>query len=386
MGLFDFLKKRKNNILSDNTKTVTVENPILNPSKEAIPHIPVNVSVSDEFSPLNDGEIQDIFEQRMSKAIPTNNGLYPHEILMLDYADSYKFGDNNFQGFWRYQYYVLKPEIILNSLYERNFIEMGDVESGLKRVTVTRLKKVLADNGLKVSGKKADLITRLLDGLPLDVLEREFPERYYKLTDLGKQELIENEYVPYIHRHSRSDLDIWSLNVLVQTPPRYPYRDKIWGYLNEESQKHAQVGQWGLYRNTRLTMSDFLKEEEKYTAAFKLLVEVIYYDLSGLDNSSNNEMSKWEKEIRLESFFPYESSLITIPPGIITKLKTYMELLDWDISLLESELVKEFGKLSTFRHVFTKEECLKIVMAELNEDIQTLNKIYNTAKKRIEQT
>lgn len=43
-------------------------------------------------------------------------------------------------------------------------------------------------------------------------------------------------------------------------------------------------GNFGLYRNSRFTMSEFVASEGKKDIAFGLLCEVVAYDLSGLYN------------------------------------------------------------------------------------------------------
>ena len=56
-------------------------------------------------------------------------------------------------------------------------------------------------------------------------LKTSFPKRTYQMTDLGKRELDEQGYVPYIHRRSLENLDVWLLNTIVHEPPYMPYRD-----------------------------------------------------------------------------------------------------------------------------------------------------------------
>ena len=42
-------------------------------------------------------------EKRIKNANVSKHGLYPHEVLMLDYAASYYVEGNSFQGFWWYR-------------------------------------------------------------------------------------------------------------------------------------------------------------------------------------------------------------------------------------------------------------------------------------------
>lgn len=135
-------------------------------------------------------------EAYLKVAVPSNQGLYPHEILMLYYANTYKVDEENrFQSFWLYEYSVEDPQTVLDSLLSRGFITIGDLRSALERHKVTELKAQLQTLGEKTTGKKAELIDRLLNSGNNEYLEEQFPDRYYALTDTGSKELSENEYV-----------------------------------------------------------------------------------------------------------------------------------------------------------------------------------------------
>lgn len=83
--------------------------------KEVENTTPLMEAASDEFSPP-------LLPVLLKTATPSKGGLDPHEILMLDYADTYKTSNNTFQRFWYSQYSVTDPQSILDSLSERGFI------------------------------------------------------------------------------------------------------------------------------------------------------------------------------------------------------------------------------------------------------------------------
>lgn len=98
MGLFDVFKKIFHNS-TDNLpvieQTATQDNPPL--VKITFSQEPPADSPSPDIVPLN---------VLLKKAVPTKRGLYPHEILMLDYAHTFSTSsrNNHFQGFWYYEY------------------------------------------------------------------------------------------------------------------------------------------------------------------------------------------------------------------------------------------------------------------------------------------
>lgn len=124
MGLFDIFKKKE--------------------PKSANPAIDVKVSVS--FTPPKpptqaeiDAQVIPI-EKRIKSAVASKQGLYPHEILVLDYSHTFYTSDNSFQRFWWYRYGVRDVQKVLASLEQRGFIEVGDLRAALNKQTGATLK------------------------------------------------------------------------------------------------------------------------------------------------------------------------------------------------------------------------------------------------------
>jgi hypothetical protein len=381
MGLFDVFKKLFHSS-TDNMpaikQTAAQDNPPL--VKITFSQEPPAHSPSPDMVPLS---------VLVKNAVPTKRGLYPHETLMLDYAHTFSTSsrNNHYPGFWYYEYSVEHPGAVLKSLEKRGFIQPGDLRSAIQNLTVPMIKKELKTIGQKVSGKKAELIDRLLENASLEDLEKKFPVRFYELTESGQQELAENQYVPYLHRHKY--MSVWEMNDRLnnKNPRHFGYRDLIWQFFNEESLKHLHEGDMGLYSNTRLNMYEFLLEEKHYEQAFNLLCEVIAYDLSGMGNNEFDDIDKeFRLQLALESDFPYAESSVTLYPGIKQDLVNLQARLKLSDEELRQKLLHQFESISLYRRIFTNQECVEIVMAELTEDVDTLDAIYKRAEKRLRAT
>jgi len=280
MSFFDLFRNK----LAQSVKPVASDKMATGTAKQPKTNISSFVKVTSEIIPSVTDEVIPA-EKRIKDAIASKHGLYPHEVLVLDYAGSYYTEGNSFQGFWWYRYGVRDVDKCLRSLLDRGFLQIGNLQSTIEKETATVLKEELKKYGLKVSGKKDELVQRLMTEIPHEELNTRFTKRTYQLTELGKQALDEEGYVPYIHRHQIEDLDIWTLNKIIHEPPYMPYRDKIWGYLNKRSMEHFAAGNFGLYRNCRHHMYNFLMEEKNVKDALGMLSEVVFYDLSGLGNN-----------------------------------------------------------------------------------------------------
>ena len=378
MILFDTLKKLFNNSANDASQ----KGQSVFEKYHATPEISFSEETpTDGFSPyvvpLN---------ARLKKAIPSRNGLYPHEILMLDYAHTYStdLKNQNFQGFWYYEYSVEHPDEILKSLKKRGFVQIGDIKSAIQHLTIPALKETLKAIGQKVTGKKADLVNRLLANASHEELDKKFPIRFFALTRLGQQELAENQYVPYLHRHKY--MSIWEMNdrLYRENPKHLGYRDIIWQFFNEESLKHLERGDFSLYCCTRADMFTFLLEEKKFERALFLLCEVIAYDLSGMmNNEFRNTDARSRLRVILQYAFPYEKSEVKLSSHRKRQLIILQELLNLSDENFYEQIQQQFLHIRLYRQIFTNPECVDIIIAELHDDTDTLNAIYLQAEKRI---
>lgn len=354
MGLFDFLKKKENEEVKPTAKQTRSFS---------------NTSAQDDVIPI---------EKRIRGKKPTCDALYPHEVLVLSYADKYHTSENEFQGFWWYRYGIKNVQAVLSKLESVGFITVGTTADALTNQKLPELKQILQAHGLKASGKKSDIVQRIIENVPAEEIDASFPVKPYKRTDSGEALLKKFEWIPYIHSHSIDGLDIWSLTEKVQTPPYMKYRDKIWGHFNELGMEYAKNAQFGLYRNIRFQMSEFLVEEHKERDAFNLLCEVVTYDLSGLSNGFNPQYIS----MNYQFFYPYEKSIVTMAPGITDRIKKMSDSFGWSEEELMTTLLQKISNINLPFTIFTPEEKAQIVLAEMNGDTAKLDSIYNASAKR----
>ena len=222
MGLFDFFKKQK---------------PVVSEQEPAIPAVPE----ADKKYYRNDSYYTDVafsgtpfekkvisFEERKCTAIPSRTGLYPAEILLLEYCSYgiYPGPKNGYPGFWWFEYGIRDVGAALKSLEDRGYIVFATAKESLDNFTIPQLQELLSSNNLPTSGKKADLVMRVADKFSESELLATDVQIKYILTESGRRELTENEYVPYMHKtHNKTTEDtcfgmafnVWSINKLLGT-------------------------------------------------------------------------------------------------------------------------------------------------------------------------
>ena len=222
MGLFDSFKKQKT---------------VVSKQEPAIPTVPE----ADKKYCQNDTYYTDMafsgtpfekrvisFEERKHTAIPSRTGLYPAEILLLEYCSygTYPGPKNGYPGFWWFEYGIRDVGSALRSLEDRGYIVFSTAKGSLDHYTIPQLKELLSSNDLPTSGKKEDLVMRVADMFSESELLATGVQIKYILTELGQRELTENEYVPYMHKAYNKtteddrfgmSFDVWSINKLLGT-------------------------------------------------------------------------------------------------------------------------------------------------------------------------
>ena len=128
------------------------------------------------------------FEERKKISYPSKNGLYVAEILLLEYCSygTYPHPRNGYPGFWWFTYGIRNVGFHLKSLEDRGYIEINPENS-----------------------------------------------KYY-LTSLGEEELGENLYVPYMHKHKKKttedttfgpEFNVWSVNRAIGNGDKRDWRE-----------------------------------------------------------------------------------------------------------------------------------------------------------------
>lgn len=80
-------------------------------------------------------------------------------------------------------------------LLEGGYLQLGDIRKSIELKTVPDLKEVLAGKELKTSGKKGELVQRLLDNIPPDELRDLFPVSPYEVTEKGREAFSQYEII-----------------------------------------------------------------------------------------------------------------------------------------------------------------------------------------------
>lgn len=163
------------------------------------------------------------FSERKKISYPSKGGLYVAEILLLQYCSygNYPHPRQGYPGFWWFDYGIRNVGAALASLESRGYIEYASAIDSLQSMTVPQLRDLANSYGLKLGGKKADVIAGIVGNIPADSLEIYVTDRKYRLTQKGEEELAANIYVPLMHNAPDKTIEgsmygeefnVWSIN------------------------------------------------------------------------------------------------------------------------------------------------------------------------------
>ncbi len=235
MGLFDFLKKK-------DQQEQTVKNS--NETEVSVPEAEKKYYQPDEYytKKSHEGTMFEktviTFEERKKTCIPSNRGLYVAEILLLEYCSYGKYPGpkNGYPGFWWFTYGIRDVGAALKDLEMRGYIELNQVKDAVNSLTIPQLKELLARNGQAVTGKKTELVKRVVDVVSdAELLDAGVVPKY-ALTELGKQELRDNEYVAYMHKYPYKTIEesqfgkefnVWSINRLLGSGDKSNWKEIV---------------------------------------------------------------------------------------------------------------------------------------------------------------
>ena len=297
------------------------------------------------------------------------------EILMLHYADVFTDTDNSFQNFWSYRYNISCPDTLLSALKQAGYIAVGDIDYQLQRLSVANIKKLLSENGLKTTGKKADLINRLIASADITAIYNSLPH-YYCITDKGISATQDPEFAYILYAHRNQFLDDYGLNIvtirnLMNGKQPETYKREIIDYLLKQSTPPYYY------------VAEIYSEIEDYSKSFYYYVVDLRYYLCGQTLQFHDPMTAPVIAAGIaKSAFPYETSLLRIPFGRLRPLRDVIYKLNYSNEQVQQKIAAIVDQLAASQFFFTDSECVQIIYHELCNDTNTLTAIYQTAEQR----
>ncbi len=198
-----------------------------------------------------------------------NIELNPGEILFLKYIDGWKASNKSFPKYWTYDHDLIFQSV-LYKFFKYGYVCFGDNSFKLANMTVNELKDILRHFNLKISGRKKELIDRLLESVTDKELGTFLKEDYFKITDKADRLIDENEHLFYFDDNKAFSFDIYEIDKIYRNSNFKNYYSLALSLLSNRIKESELDFRYGFIRN------DFLNVASVYSHVKDYQKELIY--------------------------------------------------------------------------------------------------------------
>lgn len=202
-------------------------------------------------------------------------------IMLKNYGNASPILPKYPQYFSTSDYNVGNPKWVHQDLVRKGLLVPSAPEEILNSLTVAELKDLLSAHSLSSTGRKADLIQRIIDSVNIDELAVFKKEKCYSLSDTGRQFLADNYDYVLFHKHRTWQLSFegyCSLRNKIGGNKFYEIAERM---LNQEISKSPNDAH---IRYSYFTLSAVYKELNIPKKALLCLLFTQYMDLNGSYN------------------------------------------------------------------------------------------------------
>lgn len=208
--------------------------------------------------------------------IPSLQGNYAKAIFLNAYSSPSPIKEkSDYQSYLLYECGINDAPAYHRQMIKEGYLREASPEEKLTYLKVADLKDILREYGLSSSGNKQQLIYRLFNEVGEEIIKNYCSQAMYTITAKGKLYLDNNQ--DYIRLHKHRDWDINWKEFDIHKKPGYSFSDTVWEIFNERILKSSDFG-----RSQYYMMYQLLLEENKRKQACRIILHVLYLDLSGV--------------------------------------------------------------------------------------------------------
>ncbi len=159
-------------------------------------------------------------------------------------------------------------EPVLKKLLSEGFIERSGLEKNISLHTIPDLKVILSDHGLKTSGRKQELIYRLLENLSTVELEELFPVGVYQITKKGIKALSYYSLI-FLNSDYAMGFSFYRLKQAKEDNPQMSDKEILIKLALEDMDKAAKRSLYDEYSNIAIKIANLYF----YTSDYKIALD-----------------------------------------------------------------------------------------------------------------
>lgn len=224
-------------------------------------------------------------------------------------------GPNEYSRYITYACGIRNPQAYHESMIHEGYLEEDSMDKALMYLKLPELKELALELGVSGSGKKAEIIKKILSVADTDFVYDHCPATF-SLSDKGQAFIEEHDAYVQLHRHN-----VWGINWKeYDAAHRFDesFEETIARILTSRAQKDTRL----FGRIEYLNLYQLMHEAGEEKKALFYLLQVLYIDLSGVCGIPYYESYKqgWDTKKELENNF---ECCVTLAPGILEPISKF---------------------------------------------------------------
>lgn len=212
---------------------------------------------------------------------------------------------------------ISNPKILHQTLISDGLLEPASIKTRLENLKIPELKSILESIGVKKTGKKEELIQRIIAESDFYALQNFFSnQECFALSTAGTMFLEEHKDYIELHRNS-----LWAITIEEYENIKKKYKSNNF-YENITPYFHDKLKTATSYqfRLTHYYLFQIYHRKKDFENAMRHILFVLHWDVNSIDNYPHTDLRHYYKISKKDFQKEYPVSLFA--PGIISKIVT----------------------------------------------------------------
>lgn len=157
---------------------------------------------------------------KIAEDLQKPDGLALNEYMMLRINPTIT-PNTKFPDYWNNTWNTSNPKDLVGQLVAKGFYVVASPKEQFNFLKVAELKNIAKDSGLKISGKKEDLINRIVETLTPEQLKPYLKNNVYVLSDKGKVSASDDHFSKFLLANKIELFDYMKLDNKVKSAWQY---------------------------------------------------------------------------------------------------------------------------------------------------------------------
>lgn len=224
---------KKNNKKGKSNTYTSVANDEKSKAIRASEYLNKPINVMDDDKEKRDAEYEIVKKEhdRLINSIhvpeiisPCDVELTPTEKVFLWYINGKPTNKPNIAVYWFIEYGVHDYQACIQKLFDGGYLTTASPKDSLSKLTIQQLGNILDDYALPKTGKKVDMVQRIIDTIPEDAINSIYKDFLRFSYTMKGHQTVNNAYpIIYFHQHKSHIPEGFTLDDVDYAVKRFPH-------------------------------------------------------------------------------------------------------------------------------------------------------------------